>query len=209
MAPFDFQALPAAVDSLAIHRRNEAALPPNRTYLRYDPAPADGRSPRLLPGFSEHLVKADSDEHDPAGHITEDLDLRVRLQDKRLKKMDWLRDQIIPPAWYGPENPDTLLVTWGSSLGAALDALSELKNQGHRAGLVHFSQVYPLEPADWLPRLQKARRVVFAEGNAQGQLAQLVRRETGFAPHQLISRYDGLPLTAAYILDRLAGGEQI
>jgi len=203
IAPFDFQGLPPAVDTLATHRRNEAAASPNRPYLRYDLSPADGRSPRLLPGFSEHLVKADSDEHDPAGHITEDLDLRVRLQDKRLKKMDWLRGEIIPPAWYGPENPDTLLVTWGSSLGAALDALGEMKTQGRSAGLMHFSQLYPLNPAEWLPRLQKARRVVFAEGNAQGQLAQLVRRETGFAPHQLISRYDGLPLTAAYIMDRL------
>ena len=34
---------------------------------------ADGVSPRRLPGFGPELVVADSDEHTPDGHLTEDL----------------------------------------------------------------------------------------------------------------------------------------
>ncbi len=203
IVPFDWSKLPDPLDTLEIHRRNEAGLRPGREYLRYDPDGPEGRSPRLLPGFSDHLVKADSDEHTPDGHITEDLTWRVRMQDKRLKKLDWLRGQALPPEYRGAEEPDLLLVTWGSSLGAALDALEMLSAQGRRAGLMHFSQVYPLEPEHWLPLLRRAGRVVFVEGNATGQFAQLVRRECGFSPHQRILRYDGLPLTASYILERL------
>ncbi len=201
--PFDLAALPPAVDALAEHRRNEAALPPGKKYLRYEADAADGRSPRLLPGFSDHLIKADSDEHTPDGHITEDLAWRVKMQDKRLKKLNWLRSQVLPPAYFGAENPDVILVTWGSTLGAGLDALAERNRTNPRAGLLHFAQVYPLIPEGWLPRLTAAGRVVFVEGNADGQFAQLVRRETGFAPADRILRYDGLPLTASYILDRL------
>ena len=41
------------------------------------------------------------------------------------------------------------------------------------------------------------------EGNATGQFARLIQRETGFALPERIARYDGLPFTARYILDRL------
>jgi 2-oxoglutarate ferredoxin oxidoreductase subunit alpha len=41
------------------------------------------------------------------------------------------------------------------------------------------------------------------EGNATGQFARLIRRETGFAITGSIARYDGLPFTARYILERL------
>lgn len=201
--PFDFKALPEPVNTVEIHRENEAALKPGQEYLRYRADVPDGRSPRLLPGFSDHLVKLDSDEHTPDGHITEDLAWRIKMQDKRLKKKDWLLEHVLPPDYHGAEAPAVLLVTWGSSKGAALDALRLLSTRNIEAGLLHFSQLYPLRPEDWLPRLNRAAKVVFAEGNAQGQFAQLVRRECGFVPHQRIARYDGLPLTAAYILERL------
>lgn len=157
----------------------------------------------MLPGFSNHLVKVDSDEHTPDGHITEDLTWRIKMQDKRMKKMDWLREHVLPPDYQGAEAPAVLLVTWGSTKGAALDALRLLSERNVEAGLLHFNQLYPLRPEDWLSRFNTAAKVVFVEGNATGQFTQLVRRECGFVPAQRISRYDGLPLTAAYILERL------
>ena len=39
----------------------------------------------------------DSDEHDEEGHITEDLDLRTKMVNKRLKKLDLIEKEIIPP----------------------------------------------------------------------------------------------------------------
>jgi len=41
------------------------------------------------------------------------------------------------------------------------------------------------------------------EGNATGQFARLIQRESGFDIPDRITRYDGLPFTARYILDRL------
>ena len=54
-----------------------------------------------------------------------------------------------------------------------------------------------------MDRLQEAKRVVSAEGNANGQMARLIRRETGFKIEEQVLRYDGLPLTARYILDHV------
>jgi 2-oxoglutarate/2-oxoacid ferredoxin oxidoreductase subunit alpha len=173
-------------------------------YRRYELTPG-GVSPRLLPGRSEHLVVADSDEHTEDGHLTEDLAVRVRMVDKRRSKMEAIMREVLAPEWIGPEYADLVLVTWGSTRGAATEAARELTRSGQSAAVLHFDQVWPLAPERWLDGLKRARRAVAVEGNAQGQLARLIRRETGFEVAGAVHRYDGLPFTAEYILRGLAG----
>jgi 2-oxoglutarate ferredoxin oxidoreductase subunit alpha len=163
----------------------------------------DGVSPRLLPGMSEHLVLADSDEHTEDGHITEDLAVRKLMVDKRLRKSQGIRWHAIPPEGHGEGEPDVLLVSWGSSKGAVSEAASRMEAGGENVATLHFSQVWPLVPDQFLGRLQEAREVVCVEGNATGQLAGLIRRETGFTVDKRVVRYDGLPLTPEWILREL------
>ncbi len=159
----------------------------------------NGVSPRLLPGLSEHLVVADSDEHTPHGHIAEDLQVRIRMNDKRLKKSAGLEKETIPPLWSGDEKPELLLVSWGSSKGAVLEAAAGLRSEGGKTAVLHFSQIWPLVPEQFLSRLEEAGRVVSVEGNATAQFTRLLRRETGFHIRRSILRYDGLHLTPEYI----------
>ena len=51
--------------------------------------------------------------------------------------------------------------------------------------------------------LEAAKRVVCVEGNALGQLEGIVRRESGFEIVESVRRYDGLPITPEYILERI------
>ncbi len=60
---------------------SEIAEPYRRYFITQD-----GISPRLLPGQSPHLVRADSDEHDENGLINEDPANRILMNEKRLKK---------------------------------------------------------------------------------------------------------------------------
>jgi 2-oxoglutarate ferredoxin oxidoreductase subunit alpha len=184
-----------------------AYLPPasfSRPYRRYEDAP-DGVSPRLLPGFGPELVVADSDEHTADGHLTEDLDVRRFMVEKRLRKMKGMREGVTPPRYEGPLAADLLVVCWGSTLGAVREACATLNAGGGRAALLHFSQVWPLRGEDFRSRLEGAKRVVAVEGNATHQFAGLIRRETGFAVEEFIGRYDGLPITPGYILRGLEG----
>jgi 2-oxoglutarate ferredoxin oxidoreductase subunit alpha len=171
-------------------------------YLRYRLTDT-GVSPRLLPGQSHHLVIADSHEHTEDGHITEDLKFRPKLVEKRLKKEKSLAAEILPPEFSGSSAPDLLLVSWGSSRGAVLEAAEQLQKKQLTVGCLHFCQLWPLNPNHFLPQLKTARRVVGVEGNATGQLCRLIREETGFTIEERISRYDGLALTPEYILKGL------
>jgi 2-oxoglutarate ferredoxin oxidoreductase subunit alpha len=160
-------------------------------------------SPRLIPGFGAYLVCVDSDEHTPDGHITEDGGVRTAMVDKRLRKLAGLVADALPPDYSGDPDPDVLLVCWGSTLGAALEAAQVLRGQGKKAACLHFTQVYPLVPETFLPYFERAGQVVMVEANATGQFAELLRAKTGTLVARRISRYDGRPFTAKYILDRL------
>ena len=193
VAPFDLAALPPVT---------KPGLSAAKGYERFA-VTANGVSPRLIPGFGDYLVVADSDEHTPDGHITEDLEVRVRMMDKRMAKTQGMLKDVVPPSFSGHASPEILLTCWGSTLGAAQEAADILAQAGTAVAVLHFSQVEPLNPDHFLPALTKAKRTVMVEGNFEGQLAQHIRQETGFAFSQVITRYDGLPFTAKYILDRL------
>jgi 2-oxoglutarate ferredoxin oxidoreductase subunit alpha len=195
VSPFPVETLPAV-------RTPVNDLPFSLPYRRFA-LTENGISPRLLPGLSEHLVVAGSDEHTEDGHLTEDLSIRRQMAEKRLKKMESLRRETLPPELRGDRNPDLLLVTWGSSKGSVLEAAARVRAEGKKTAILYFPQVWPLVPEQFLPTLQEARRVVSVEGNATGQLARLIRQETGFEIKGRVSRYDGLPITPEYILREL------
>ncbi len=195
VAPFD----PAVIAPVVAGVEPSAVPTPYQRYRLTE----NGLSPRLLPGMSTHLVVADSDEHDEDGHISEDHGVRIAMVDKRLRKMEILKQEAIAPSLDGEKSAELLLVSWGSSQGPVLEAVALLRGQGRKVASLHFSQVWPLVSHQFLDILQAAGEVVCVEGNATGQFARLIQRETGFAMPSRIARYDGLPFTARYILDRL------
>jgi 2-oxoglutarate ferredoxin oxidoreductase subunit alpha len=194
ITPFDLRDLPP----IQSHRHLTEKSP----YARYR-ITKDGVSPRLLPGITKHLVVADSDEHTEDGHITEDLSVRIRMVDKRLRKGDGIRSDVIPPNTHIPGEPNLLFLCWGSTKGAVQEAAAYLTTQGKNVGVLHFPQVWPLVPEQFMDYLEAAQEVVGVEGNATGQFSKLIRRETGFEIQSKVLRYDGLPITMEYILKEL------
>jgi 2-oxoglutarate ferredoxin oxidoreductase subunit alpha len=160
-------------------------------YRRYQ-LTESGISPRGIPGFGEGLVVLDSDEHNEEGHITEDLDLRTKMVNKRLKKLVLLRNDIIPPEFIGSENYKTLIIGWGSTVHAIGEAFGRLGRKD--VAFLHFKQVYPLHP-NTKDYLQKAKRRVIVENNGTGQFGQVIRMQTGFDMDRNILKYNGLPFS--------------
>ncbi len=197
VAPFDLSEVKTVQPSKSY---SDADI--EKPYQRYAPTDS-GISPRLLPGTTENLVVVDSDEHYASGHITEEQPVRNAMVEKRLRKLKGMISEVIPPAFEGDEEPKLLLVSWGSSQGPAKEAAMRLREQGKSVATLHFCQVWPLVPDQFLGILKSARTVVGIEANATGQFARLLRRETGFTISDLVLRYDGLPFTPSYILNKL------
>jgi 2-oxoglutarate ferredoxin oxidoreductase subunit alpha len=169
------------------------------SYKRYQ-ITKNGVSQRLYPGQSRHLVAADSDEHDEYGHITEDLSGTViPMVKKRLDNMKELKKEIAPPEHYRVDQASLVLVGWGSSRNAIVEAIELLEKDGIRAGMIHFTQLWPLPIYDFV----QGKQYYTVEENACGQLGRLLRAEYNIEFHGHIGRFDGLPLTANYIRSRM------
>ncbi|MBD3276744.1 MAG: 2-oxoacid:acceptor oxidoreductase subunit alpha, partial [Candidatus Aegiribacteria sp.] len=156
-------------------------------------------SPMAVPGSGSGLVCLDSDEHDRAGHITEDLDLRVQMVEKRLGKIQGISEDVLEPELTG-EGPQ-VAVCWGSTRNALLEAAGILDRDD--LAVLHVAQTYPLSPKV-SEILGEAETVVSVEGNATGQFGRLLRDLAGVTPDAEILRYDGLPFRADTLADQLS-----
>ncbi len=152
----------------------------------------NGISPRGIPGYGDSLVVADSDEHNEEGHITEDLEIRRKMVDKRMAKLEEIKKECFDPDLIGENNYQTLVVCWGSNLNMVKDAVRELGAKG--VSILHFTQTFPLH-ADTLKYLEKAKKVVMIENNATSQFANLIKLSTGYDIKERILKYDGLPFS--------------
>ncbi len=156
-------------------------------------------SPRAFLG--QALMWYTGDEHDEVGHITEDSEARIKIYEKRMRKLE-IADSEIPEerraAYYGSEDADFLLLGWGFVKGAALSALSELSAQGLKGAYLHvriFSPYPSKLVADALSRF-KSERIIAVEHNYEAQAARLAKMNTGVGVERSILKFSGRPIYA-------------
>ena len=196
IAPLDVRKAGSSVQPLPGQAEAQGA------YQRYAITPS-GISPMRTPGRSQAVVRVDSDEHTEAGTITEDARMRVQMVDKRARKLDGLVAELIEPTYSGAEQPEVLLVGFGSTTGAITEAVSRLNQQGHAVGALAFGDVYPL-PTKRLEQYWKQAKAVYSiEQNATAQLAKLIRMETGLRCTDSILKYDGRQMSVDEIVTGL------
>lgn len=168
-------------------------------YTRYE-LTNSGISPRGIPGFGDGLVGVDSDEHDQEAHITEDLDLRSKMVEKRLKKLDSIKKEVLPPELIG--NPDyrNLIVGWGSTYGVIKEAMERLGRED--ISFLHFKQVYPLHE-ETKKYFEKAEKAIIIENNATSQFGKLIKLYTGVDVETRILKYNGLAFSVEELADKI------
>ncbi|MEN6616975.1 MAG: 2-oxoacid:acceptor oxidoreductase subunit alpha [Syntrophorhabdus sp.] len=198
--------IPLGGINMHTYRASSEELDKLDDYKRHAFTPT-GVSPFGIPGKTRHVVVTDSDEHTEAGHLTEDAELRRKMVQKRLfLKMENIRNDIAPPSFIGPPDPDVILVSWGSTYGIVREALREMT--GKNIAMLHFSEIYPFpscEKFDYVGLLKKAKKTICIENNATGQFARLLASETGYRVTDNILWYDGRPLLLEGLVEELHG----
>jgi 2-oxoglutarate/2-oxoacid ferredoxin oxidoreductase subunit alpha len=135
--------------------------------------------------------------------LVEDADTRTKMMDKRLRKLIQLKQEIIQPRFYGSEQADTLLIGWGSTYGVIKELVDLLNKAGGSYSHLHLNQIWPFPVEAVTMAMKKAQHSYLIENNATGQLAGLIRRETGLSASGNILKYDGRPFTPGIIMREL------
>jgi 2-oxoglutarate ferredoxin oxidoreductase subunit alpha len=197
--PGDFPALPV---NRRIVRGNDVPRDAKGRYLRYA-FTGDGVSPMAVPGEPGITVVADSDEHTEDGHLTEDHAVRIAMVEKRMRKGEALARETLPPLLAGPPDGDVLLIGFGSTKGVIAEVWEILSAEGVAAAAVHLRQVAPFPTRAVSEILDRYPIALTVENNRTGQLARLIRAETGREVSGTIAQFDGLPFTPGEVVERV------
>ena len=162
-----------------------------KDYKRYE-LKNNGISPRGIPGYGNGLICVDSDEHDEEGRITESINIRTKMVDKRLRKLKEIMKETIPPALIGDEHYKTLIIGWGSTYHIIKEAIEKIERKD--VSFLHFKQIYPIHP-NTINILKKAEKTIILENNATSQFGKLIKLHTGYEINHKILQYNGLPFS--------------
>lgn len=198
--PFDFSKV-TIERSLA----GEESFDNDGIYRRYK-LTDNGISPRIIPGkFANQTVLIDSDEHDEEGRITESAQVRIDMVNKRMKKIEELKKELQEPIQIGDPQGKTLLVAWGSTYGPLKEATEKLVQEGNSVTALIFGDIWPLPEKAFLSLAKNAEKIVNVEGNATGQLKDIIREQTGVNCVQSILKYNGRAYSSQELYERIKG----
>lgn len=173
-------------------------------FKRYLDTPS-GISPRAIPGQAGLIHNEDSDEHNEYGDVVSDavtdpLD-RIKAMDKRMRKMQTYIESMPPTPTYRMDDAEYAVVIWGSTQGAAEEAIDTLRERGHKIGAVEINRPFPMNP-DIGKLLQGRKKIIVVEGNYTGQMNRLIRSEF-LVKTELITKYDGENFYSTALADEI------
>lgn len=188
-------------------------------FNRFEDSP-NGVSARAKPG-SDFIFTAATDEHNETGHVISDVVTnpieRKQMMEKRMRKYSGLLQEMPPNAEIGKPGADLTLIGWGSTY-PLLRALVEMgEKKGIHLNALAIRSLWPFLTDPVSQYLKKSKKTLALELNYTGQLARLIRQETGILIDNLCLKYDGepfyvestWPVIEKFLGSRLSGREAI
>lgn len=153
----------------------------------------DGISPRAFLGQAKMFYTGD--EHNEYGHITEASMNRLKMYEKRMKKLDEADKDIPEDSRVNVVgNADNVLLTWGSPVGAIMDSIDDLKKDGINVQLIQV-KIFSPYPTKLMQKLLKGKKKIIAiENNYNAQGAEVLTEKTGIMPTNYILKWTGRPM---------------
>ena len=167
-------------------------------YRRYEDGES-GVSPLAFPPAKDAVIKVNSYEHDEFGITTEEIAVTKKMQDKRLRKEKYLREELKgfrQVNTCGDSDSSTALLCWGSNKGVCGELAQKLGLK-----VVQPVVLSPFPEDAFREAVGGVKKLIAVENNATGQLARLIGNY-GFRTDAMILKYDGRP----FALDELETG---
>ncbi|MFB6180222.1 MAG: 2-oxoacid:acceptor oxidoreductase subunit alpha [Halorientalis sp.] len=160
----------------------------------------DGVSPRSIPGQKDGRFLATGNEHNEAGHISEDPANRVIQMDHRLGKLGAIREELdggetSHQTYDGPDDADYGIMVWGSQQDTVFEAVDRLNADGHSVKALGVSDLMPYPEGEVTDFLESVEECMVVEMNATAQFRGLTQKELGRFGPKLSSflKYNGEP----------------
>lgn len=154
-----------------------------------------------IPGFEkmEHRIGG-LEKEDGSGNVSSDSVNHEKMVYIRQEKIDRIANDIPELVVEGEQEGDVLMISWGSTYGAAKTAFERLRTKGHSLSFAHLRYMNPF-PKNLGDILNRFQRVVVPELN-MGQL-QLLLQAKYLKLIQGIHKVQGKPFKSTEIESKL------
>ncbi|MCD3220130.1 2-oxoacid:acceptor oxidoreductase subunit alpha [Mammaliicoccus sciuri] len=175
----------------------------NKAYFKRYALTDSGISPRILPGTIGGIHHVTGVEHDEEGKPSESAENRQKQMDKRMRKTAQLLINEPVESNEKYEEADILYVGFISTAGAIEEAISRLDQQNVKVNHIQIRQLHPFPSNVVQEAFNKAKKVVVAEHNYQGQLSNIIKMNINHQ-NKIINqtKYDGTPFLPHEIEDK-------
>lgn len=171
-------------------------------YKRYQ-FTEDGVSSRSLPGQKGGIALNGSYEHDERGLDNEDAENRIKMMDKRFKKLENVKSEIDLVNQYGNSDAPLTIIGFGSTKMTILEAIKWLSKEGIQVNFLQVASLIPF-PTELLEKALKSfHKTLIIEGNKTGQLEGLIKEKTGYSIDYHFRKYDGRPFYPEEIVEKV------
>lgn len=171
-------------------------------YHRFDDTET-GISPRAIPGTEGFIFRTTGLEHTEKGFPDYTPSNHMKMTEKRHRKIRGALKDLPEPVESSPGgNLDLGVITWGSTYGAALEAVQRAQGEGLKVGALKISSIFPYHADCIRSFMKKCNDILIPELNYEGQLANL----TGHLFNKEVLRLNGvtgLPMSASDIYERI------
>ncbi|MGD1839263.1 MAG: 2-oxoacid:ferredoxin oxidoreductase subunit alpha [Nitrososphaeraceae archaeon] len=165
----------------------------------------DPISYRTSIGTKDGIFWHTGDEHDEEGHITEDPEMRTNMMNKRMNKLlvalEKIPEEDKASSYY--PNSEIVIISWGSTKGAILDALYHLRHNGIKIGFIQIRLLNPFPTKTIKKMINNAKTLITIEMNYSSQLSQLIKQNLKTEIDYEIVKYNGRPISMNEIYDVL------
>jgi 2-oxoglutarate ferredoxin oxidoreductase subunit alpha len=194
---------PIDTSKFQIIERREPTAPELVKYTRFK-LTESGISPISHPGMPGGNYLAAGIEHNELGQPTASGELHARMNDKRFRKFNPLKDRRDLFVVEGRPDAPVALVSWGSVAGVAREAFLKAQAEGLHVKLLVPKLLYPVAEAVYQDFFASVQRGLFVEQSHQAQLYRLVRMYVDL-PGQVkaLAKSGSNPISAAEVLERL------
>jgi len=165
----------------------------------------DGVSPRVIPGVPGGMHLAAGSEHNDAGVITENALNRARMMEKRMGKLDAMRDELPRATLHGIADADIAVIGFGANRGPIVETIDRLGRAGVPARFLQLRTLWPFPEDDIRVFCGGASHVFVVENNYGGQLMRHIRGTVGpLETLHGVRKYDGRPFRPCEIIEAVA-----
>jgi 2-oxoglutarate/2-oxoacid ferredoxin oxidoreductase subunit alpha len=163
-----------------------------------------GVSPISQPGMPGGNYLASGIEHNEAGAPTASGEIHARMTEKRLRKLEPLKQQRDLFRIEGDPRAPFALVSWGSTAGVAQEALPLARAAGLRVKLLVPSLLFPVAEGIYRDFFATVQAGLVVEQSHQGQLYRLLRMFVDVPPGvRSFARSGANPISPAELVEAL------